>query len=411
MWANVCAAWEPAIETREMSRIATPVRARDLGIRFSGAPGACNAITDVPGVEVGYTSLWSGSGPLKVGGGPVRTGVTAILPRGRMDPRPCFGGSSALNAAGEVTGLNWLEERGLFEGPLLITNTHALGLVRDAAIQWMRLRNWPRLIDYVIPIVGETYDGFFNDIDGNHIQTRHVFEALDGACTGAIAEGNVGGGTGMVSYAFKGGTGTASRKLPAAQGGYTVGVLVQSNYGAREHLRIGGVPMGGVLAGDRPRYLDLAIPAASSRSARNPWRSPGDGEGSIIVIVATDAPLLPHQLRRLAKRPSLGMARLGGIGTTLSGDFFVAFSTANAHIGEYMESVAGAAVVTPCDVAMHPNLALTSLFEATVDATEEAILNALVAGESAEGVDRLYVPRLPHDRVQEKLRAHCLLGI
>lgn len=394
-----------------MSTPLPAIRARDLGVPFSGTPGPLNAITDVAGLEIGYVTLWSGSGALKVGEGPVRTGVTAILPRGRMDPRPCFGGSFALNAAGELTGATWLEERGIFEGPILLTNTHSLGVVRDAAIQWMRLRNWPRLIEYVIPIVGETYDGFFNDIDGGHIRMPHVYEALDAARSGRVAEGNVGGGTGMITFGYKGGTGTASRRLSTKEGGYTVGVLVQSNFGSRRHLRIGGIALGEALAGDEPRYLDLDLLPEEVRRKRSAWcrSNVAVGEGSIIVVVATDAPLLPHQLKRLAKRPALGMARVGGTGTSLSGDIFIAFSTANPHVGEKAGDFLQAEDVTPCDVKMHPNLALTALFEATIEATEEAILNALVAGETAEGADRLLVHRLPHARVQEVLRAHNLL--
>jgi L-aminopeptidase/D-esterase-like protein len=395
-----------------MTDAPTAVRARDLGIPFSGVPGAWNAITDVPGVEVGYTTLWSGSGPLVVGSGPVRTGVTAILPRGRQDSRPCFGGASALNAGGELTGMPWLEERGLFEGPVLVTNTHSLGVVRDAAIQWMRLRGWPRLIDYAIPMVGETYDGLLNDIDGGHITPEHVFDALDSARDGAIAEGSVGGGTGMIAYEYKGGTGTASRRLTEQDGGYTVGVLVQANYGRRSHLRIAGLPVGQRLAGeDLPSYPkpDLLPPALAAR--QRSWRAAGAaaGEGSIIIIVATDAPLLPHQLARLAKRPALGMARIGGIGTTLSGDIFLAFSTANPDIGEVVGVFPQALDVRPVDVKMHPNLALTALFEAVIDATEEAIVNAMVAAETTEGAYGLRVPRLPHGRVQEILRSHGLL--
>lgn len=382
------------------------IRARDLGIPFSGTPGALNTITDVPGVEVGYTTLWSGSGALMVGKGPVRTGVTAILPRGRTDHRPCFGGSSALNAAGELTGLQWLEERGLFEGPILITHTHALGVARDAAIQWMRLRRWPRLLDFVIPIVGETYDGCFNDIDGGHITFEHIFAALDNAHTGPLAEGNVGGGTGMMSYGFKGGTGTASRRLSDQAGGYTVGVLVQSNYGTRGQLRVGGIPMGAALAAEPPRYLDPSIVPEEVRRKHSAWFPP---DGSIIVVVATDAPLLPHQLRRLAKRPAMGIARLGGVGASLSGDLFVTFSTANPDIGERVDGFPSPFAAAPYEVKMHPNLALTALFEATIDATEEAILNAMVAADAGEGIYRLHIPRLPHERVREILRAHVLL--
>jgi D-aminopeptidase len=376
------------------------IRARDLDIPLSGTPAAWNAISDVPGIEVGYSTLWSGEGALKVGHGPVRTGVTAILPRGRFDPRPCFGGSFALNAAGELTGLGWLEERGLCEGPILITNTHSVGVVRDASIQWMRRQQWP--FEWVIPIVGETYDGSFNDIDGGHVQPHHVFEALDGAQSGPLAEGNVGGGAGMMTYEYKGGTGTASRQLTEKDGAYAVGVLVQSNYGERRHLRIGGIPMGERLSDDMPRFLDPSMPSEELRSKHLSWCGPGDG--SIIVIVATDAPLMPHQLKRIAKRPALAIGRLGGVGAASSGDIFLAFSTANAEVTERQGSRSA-----PSDVKLHPNLAMTALFEATIDATEEAVLNALVAAESAEGASRLHVPRLPHSRVQEILLAHHLL--
>lgn len=380
---------------------ATAIRARDLGIPFSGTPDTYNAITDVPGVAVGYVTLWSGDGALKVGKGPIRTGVTAILPRGRLDRRPCFGGSFALNAAGEVTGLAYLEERGIFDGPILITNTHSVGLVRDATVRWMRRHKWPFV--WTTPIVGETYDGHLNDIDGGHIQARHVFRALDAAHGGALEEGNVGGGTGMITYQYKGGTGTSSRRLAEKHGNYTVGVLVQSNYGERRQLRIGGIPMGEHLTDDLPRFLDPGIVSDELKTRYGSWC--GVGDGSIIVVVATNAPLLPHQLERLAKRPALGIARLGGIGAATSGDFFIAMSTANADVSESSGEAS-----SPSNIKLHPNLALTALFEATVDATEEAILNALVAGAAAEGSNRLYVPRLPHSRVQDLLRAHNLMG-
>jgi D-aminopeptidase len=375
-------------------------RARDLHIPFSGTPGPLNAITDVAGVEVGYTTLWSGHGERRVGEGPVRTGVTAVLPRGRTDPRLCFGGSFALNAAGELTGLGWLEERGLLEGPILITNTHSVGIVRDAAIGWMRRQAWP--FEWTVPVVGETYDGLLNDIDGGHIQMQHVFDALDHAQSGRVAEGNVGGGAGMITYWYKGGTGTASRRLGSADGNYSVGVLVQSNYGTRRQLRIAGIRMGDHLADDLPRFLEPALVPDAIRGRYPAWCAPGDG--SIIVIVATDAPLLPHQLRRLAKRPALAIGRLGGVGAATSGDIFLAFSTANADVIESARADAAN------EIRMHPNLALTALFEATIDATEEAIVNAMVAADAAEGANRLYVPALPHARVQEILRAHQLLG-
>jgi D-aminopeptidase len=381
-------------------------RARDYGIPFSGTPGALNAITDIAGLEVGYTTLWQGEGLVEVGQGPVRTGVTAILPRGRDDSTPCFGAWATLNGAGEMTGTVWLEERGLCEGPVLITNTHAVGVARDAAIQWMRRQNYEFL--FALPVVAETYDGMFNDIDGGHIKAEHVFQALDGARPGAVAEGNVGGGTGMMTFEYKGGTGTASRVLPPDQGGYTVGVLVQSNFGERRSLRIAGIKMGEVLSEDRPRLADSTAP--SKERARNYTRwingsvpaadETGAGDGSIIVIVATDAPLLPHQLKRLAKRPGLAVGRVGGVGASLSGDIFLALSTANDDVNE-----AGAART----VLHHPNLNITALFEAAIDATEEAILNAMVAAEGAEGADRFYVPALPIERVKAKLAEHGLL--
>jgi len=381
-------------------------RARDHGFPFSGTPGVLNAITDVAGVEVGYSTLWEGEGLLDVGRGPVRTGVTAILPRGREDPAPCFGAWATLNGAGEMTGTIWLDERGLCEGPVLITNTHAVGVVRDAAIQWMRRQKYEFL--FALPIVAETYDGLFNDIDGGHVKPEHVFQALDGARGGPIAEGNVGGATGMMTYEYKGGAGTASRMLPIDQGGYTVGVLVQSNFGERRSLRIAGLKVGEHLADDRPR-LASPEPLPKDRAhnyarwisgAEQPQDQIGAGDGSIIVVVATDAPLLPHQLKRLAKRPGLAIGRLGGVGAALSGDIFLALSTANADVSE----MGGAK-----PVLHHANLNMTALFEAVIDATEEAIVNALVAGEAAEGADRFLIPALPIERVKAMLAEHKLL--
>ncbi len=388
-------------------------RARDIGIPFSGTPGPLNCITDVPGLTVGYSTLWRGEGPLIVGEGPVRTGVTAILFRPPEDCVPCFGGSFALNGAGEVTGLTWLAERGLFDGPILITNTHSVGTVRDAAVQWMRRRGW--LFDWTAPIVGETYDGHFNDINGGHVRPEHVFEALDAAGGGRIAEGNVGGGAGMMSYEYKGGTGTASRKLEDEDGGYSVGVLVQSNYGLRRQLRIAGLKIGESLLDDLPHFAEEKRLPRGIRDQFPRWlrdkktqiadRASGtSADGSIIVIVATDAPLLPHQLNRLAKRPSLAIGRLGGIGAATSGDIFVAGSTANANVSE-----AKGYLSASVDAKAHPNLALTALFEAVVDATEEAILNAMVASEAACGAHGLNIPRLPHDRVRNHLIKHGLM--
>jgi D-aminopeptidase len=381
-------------------------RARDHGIPFSGIPGPLNAITDVSGVEVGYSTLWEGEGKLEVGKGPVRTGITAILPRGRADTAPCFGAWASLNHAGEMTGTLWLDERGLAEGPVLITNTHQVGTVRDAAISWMRRRGDDAV--FLTPIVAETFDGLLNDIDGGHIRPEHVFEALDGARPGPIAEGSVGGGTGMMTYEYKAGTGTASRVLPAEQGGFTVGVLVQSNYGARSALRLGGIKIGDHLLDDMPRLLDPNLIPLEHANVYARWlgsdlnrpRPSEAGDGSIIVVVATDAPLLPHQLKRLAKRPALAIGRLGGVGSALSGDIFLALSTANADVSETSHQ--------PVD--HFPSLNLTPLFEAVIDATEEAIVNALVAGKSMEGANRFYVPALPIDRVRDILDHHRLLA-
>ncbi|RKS91244.1 L-aminopeptidase/D-esterase-like protein [Sphingosinicella microcystinivorans] len=355
------------------------------------------------------STLRKGEGKLELGRGPVRTGVTAILPRGRDDARPCFAAWETLNAAGEMTGTVWLDERGLYEGPILITNTHEVGIVRDASIQWMRRSGIEFL--FATPIVAETFDGLLNDIDGGHIKSEHVFEALDGARGGPIPEGNVGGGTGMITYEYKGGTGTASRQLSETDGGYIVGVLVQSNYGERRHLRLGGLKVGEQLLDDMPKFMDrrLLSPEFQGKYARwlggDTQGTPKAGEGSIIVIVATDAPLLPHQLKRLAKRPALAIGRLGGVGSASSGDIFLAVSTANESVGE-----AGGENARSYTIDMHPNLAMTSLFEAVIDATEEAIVNAMVAADAMEGVNRLFVPALPIERVREILAGHNLLA-
>ena len=371
-------------------------RARDLGVPFEGAPGTLNAITDVAGVEVGHTTLISGSGPLVLGEGPVRTGVTVIHPRGKMSADPVFGAWFALNGNGEMTGTTWIEEGGLLEGPIAITNTHSVGVVRDAILQWRVGR--PGLQPWGLPVVAETYDGALNDINGFHVTPEHVFAALDGATGGPVAEGNVGGGTGMICNQFKGGIGTASRRLSAEGGGYTVGVLVQCNYGARDDLRIAGVPVGReitdllpcIAAGDasvRPnvrRCEDVAAdtPRADLRA----------GEGSIIIVVATDAPLLPHQLKRIATRASLGVGRMGGVAHNGSGDIFVAFSTANPN--------AAAETGVP-QIDMLPNARINPLFYATIQATEEAITNAMVAAETMTGADDFRVYALPHDRLRE----------
>src|SRR5580700_3801263 len=288
-------------------------RARDLGVPFDGTPGPNNAITDVKGVEVGHTTLISGSGKLKVGEGPIRTGVTAVLPRGKVSTDAVFGAWFTLNGNGEMTGTTWLEDSGFLDGPVMITNTHSVGVVRDAVIAWKVKRGEPDMEGYwwSLPVVAETWDGYLNDINGFHVKPEHVFHALDSAHSGPVEEGNVGGGTGMICNEFKGGIGTASRVLDAKYGGYTVGVLVQCNYGQRDQLRIAGVPVGREIAG--PKVWD-------------------DDVGSIIVVVATDAPLIPTQLKRVAKRVSLGLGRDGSYSGDGSGDIFVAFSTANPGV-------------------------------------------------------------------------------
>ena len=365
-------------------------RARDLGIPFDGEPGPLDAITDVAGVAVGHTTLIAGSGPLVVGEGPVRTGVTAVLPRGPATVHdPVFAGWFALNGNGEMTGTTWVEESGLLAGPVMITNTHSVGVVRDAVIAW-----WVKHAGaedpedlWSLPVVAETWDGYLNDINGFHVKPEDAVAALEGARGGPVGEGGVGGGTGMVCYGFKGGIGTASRVVAAGAEQYTVGVLVQTNFGRRGQLRIAGVPVG--------REIPDAIPYAAL-----PRREEIGEAGSIIVVVATDAPLLPHQLKRLARRAGLGVARTGGTAMNGSGDIFIAFSTANPGAG----TAAG-----PVAVTMLPNERMDPLFEAIVEATEEAIVNALVAGESMTGVDDHFVMGLPHERVREILRAHGML--
>lgn len=362
--------------------LATPAqskpRARDLGVPFEGTPGPLNAITDVNGVEVGYSTIISGEGKLQAGKGPVRTGVTAILPRGKSLSDPVFAGWFSLNGNGEMTGTTWVEESGFLEGPVMITNTHSVGVVRDAVIAWRIKHGPPDTTGYwwSLPAVAETYDGYLNDVNGFHVKSEHAFEALDGAHSGQIAEGNVGGGTGMVCHEFKGGTGTASRKLSDTRGGYTVGVLVQANYGLRRQLRIAGVPVGEEISEGTIRDNDT---------------------GSIIIVVATDAPLLAHQLKRLARRAALGLARNGSVAGNGSGDIFIAFSTANP-------GAADAAKIA--HLTMLPNDQMGPLFEATVQVTEEAIVNALVAAETMVGADNHRVIALPHDKLREVLKKY-----
>jgi D-aminopeptidase len=353
-------------------------RARDLGVPFEGTPGPLNAITDVKGVEVGHTTLISGEGALKVGIGPVRTGVTAILPRGRGNSDPVFAGWFTENGNGEMTGTTWVEESGFLEGPVMITNTHSVGVVRDAVIAWRVKNGQPKDSEYwwSLPVVAETWDGWLNDVNGFHVHPEHAFAALDNARPGPVEEGNVGGGTGMICYEFKGGIGTASRKLPERKGGYTVGVLLQCNHGSRHELRIAGAPVGREIR-DEPAY--------------------GRDNGSIIVVVATDAPLLPHQMKRIARRVTLGLGRNGSTAGNGSGDIFVAFSTANPGAFDAKKTTRP---------EMMANDQLDPLFEATVQAVEEAEVNALVAAKTMVGIANHRVIALPHDRLRAVLEKY-----
>ena len=357
-------------------------RARDLGIPFEGTPGKNNAITDVAGVEVGYKTLVEGKGKLVVGKGPVRTGVTAIFPRGKGSLERVFAAWFTLNGNGEMTGTTWVDESGGLGSPVVITNTHSVGVVRDAVIEWYisKVKGSEYSGDISLPVVAETWDGFLNDINGFHVKKEHVFEALESATGGPIREGNVGGGTGMIAHQFKGGTGTSSRKLDTKEGGYTVGVLVQANYGRRSLLTIAGAPVGKEIADLLPEE-----------------KRPDIDQGSIIVVVATDAPLLPHQLERIVKRVSLGLGLVGGRGGNSSGDIFIAFSTANPEVSRD-DGIA--------HLEMLPNEKITPLFEATASATEEAIVNALVAAETMEGVDGHKVHAIPHDRLISVLKKY-----
>jgi D-aminopeptidase len=384
--AIVAAASTPALTQRAP-------RARDLGVPFDGTPGAGNAITDVAGVTIGHSTIVSGEGKLVVGQGPVRTGVTAVLPRGRDSmARPSFAGWYSQNGNGEMTGTTWVEESGFLEGPVMITNTHSVGVVRDAVIQWRIKSGPPDASGYwwSLPVVAETYDGVLNDINGFHVKERHVFEALDGARGGVVAEGSVGGGTGMVAYGFKGGIGTSSRVARAGSASYTVGVLVQANFGRRSQLMVAGVPVG------------REIPQPAAQAGTGIVDDPVRGDlGSIIIVVGTDAPLLPHQLKRLARRATLGMARTGGLSGNGSGDIFIAFSTANpdAFKGEGLASL-----------QMVSNEEISPIFDATAWATEEAIINAMVAADTMVGADGRRVERLPHDRLREALKKYNRLA-
>ena len=372
----------PAAQSTTEKKI---VRARDLGIPFEGTRGPLNAITDVAGVEVGYTTLISGEGKLEVGKGPVRTGVTAIVPRGRNSQNdPVYAGTFSLNGNGEMTGTAWVEESGFLEGPIVITNTHSVGVARDAVIAW-RVKNgaadntgyW-----WSLPVVAETWDGWLNDINGFHVKPEHVFNALDTAHGGAIEEGSVGGGTGMVCYEFKGGNGTASRKIDIKAGKdnptktFTVGVFLQANFGRRAQLTIAGVPIGKEIPGEIYKQES----------------------GSCIAVVATDAPLLPNQLKRLARRVSLGLARTGSVSGNGSGDLFIAFSTANPKVAD-SDHVTHSVETIPNDL-------LDPIFAGVVQAVEEAAVNALIDNHDMTGRDNHRVPALPHERVRELLKKY-----
>ena len=363
------------------------VRARDLGITIGELPpGRHNAITDVAGVRVGQTTLISGDGPLVVGQGPVRTGVTVILPRGgEVGTEPVFAGSHVLNGNGELTGLLWVAESGLLTTPVAITNTHSVGVVRDALIAY-EIAHGRRLdeIAWSLPVVGETYDGFLSDINGLHVRKEHLDAAMASAASGPVAEGCVGGGTGMICHEFKGGNGTASRVLPHDRGGWTVGALVQANHGQRRLLRIDGVPVGRLLPASE-------VPTPRMSVA---------GAGSIIVVVATDAPLLPHQCRRLAQRATIGVARVGGLGENSSGDIFLAFATGNRGLA----AARAAGETTP--LQMVSDEWMTPLFEATADAVEEAIVNALCMATTTTGIDGHTAHAIPLDRLRAIMAEH-----
>ncbi|MEM0954037.1 MAG: P1 family peptidase [Pseudomonadota bacterium] len=369
-------------------------RARDLGVPFPGQPGPLNAITDVEGVEVGHTTIIRGKGRLKVGKGPVRTGVTAIHPRGKDSTSPVFGGWFTLNASGEMTGTTWLQERGLVDGPIMITNTHSVGIARDAAVRWMVDKGWAA--DWHAPVAAETYDGTLSDINGFHVKTEHALSAMKAASSGPVEEGAVGGGTGMICNRFKGGIGTASRMVELEGTDYTVGVLVQCNYGRRDDLKhIAGVAVPELQDAPSPCYRDARQrPDTSSFPVCGKAMLEDNGpDGSIIIVVATDAPMLPHQLNRMAKRPSLGIGRLGAVSGDGSGDIFIAFST--AFDGQLSESKLSEGL------AMVPNDRLTPFFRATVEATEEAIVNAMVAASTMEGNNSLTVFELPEQTLAE----------
>ena len=368
-------------------------RARDLGVPFRGTTGQYNAITDVRGLEVGYSTIIKGSGKNVVGQGPVRTGVTAIFPRGKAKKfSPVYANWYSLNGNGEMTGTTWITESGFLETPIMITNTNSVGVVRDAVLKWYVDTDWYKGENwwYTYPVVAETYDGFLNDIYGFHVKEEHVLEAISNASGGPVVEGNIGGGTGMLTLGFKGGTGTSSRIVTINEFDYTVGVLVQSNFGAKRNLTIAGVPVGMELA-DTLNYVFNAPPQSTRQ----------EGDGSIIVVVATDAPLLPHQLKRIAQRVPLGIGLVGGRGGNGSGDIFIAFSTANENAFNREQSTT---------VETFSNDLISPFFDATTQAVEEAIINAMVAAETLEGINGNKAYALPHDLLIEVLKKYNRLS-
>ena len=364
-------------------------RARDLGVPFTGVTGQFNAITDVKGVEVGYSTIIFGNGENEIGVGPIRTGVTAIFPRGKDKKfSPVYANWYSLNGNGEMTGTTWVTESGFLETPIMITNTNSVGVVRDAVLKWYVDTDWYKGENwwYTYPVVGETYDGFLNDIYGFHVKESHVLEAINNTKSGVIAEGNVGGGTGMMCLGFKGGTGTSSRVTTVNNTNYTVGGIVQANFGAKRNLTIAGVPVGRVLKDTLNN--EFKAPPKSRRK---------EGDGSIIVVVATDAPLLPHQLKRIAQRIPLGVGIVGGYGSNGSGDIFLAFSTANEDAFNRDDTTT---------VETLANDQITPLFEATVQVVEEAIINAMVAAETMEGINGNKAYALPHNLLIETLKKY-----
>ena len=367
------------------------IRARDLGIPFNGNPGKYNSITDVEGILVGHETIIEGDGNLIVGKGPIRTGITSILPRG-MNYDPVFAGWYSLNGNGEMTGTTWVEESGFLEGPIMITNTHSVGVVRDAVIEWSYKNKFYKTLYnikdlfWTLPVVAETYDGSLNDINGFHVKKEHAFNALNNARGGMISEGNVGGGTGMICHGFKGGIGTSSRNIALKEKEYTLGVLVQANYGNRKELTIAGVPVG--------KEIENLLPKITFGEKQ-------EGLGSIIVIVATDAPLLPNQLKRLARRVPIGISRVGGFGSNGSGDIFITFSTANPGAFNREEIR---------NINFLPNDLMNPFLNATAQATEEAIVNALISAETMTGINNNTVYKLPHDRLNDILKKYNRLN-